>query len=297
VQTPEERSGRTPSGANLTDWDLSEEKLTQAVRDSFRTAETERLRTILDALVRHLHEFVRETGLTEREWFAGIDFLTRTGHITDENRQEFILLSDVLGVSMLIIRMNNRKPEGATQATVLGPFFVPGSPRYENGDDLANGAPGSRCLVRGRIVATSGGAVAGARVDVWQADEEGLYDVQYPDLPEGRGRGHMFSESDGRFWFWTVRPTAYPIPTDGPVGDLLRVAGRQAMRPAHIHFRIEADGYETLTTHVFADDDPYLHTDAVFGVNSSLIAPFLVHDGDEAAYHTLDYEFVLVPDA
>jgi len=279
----------------MTGWDLSGEELTQAVRASFAGAATERLGTILDALVRHLHAFVEETGLTEREWFDGIDFLTRTGHVTDGKRQEFILLSDVLGVSMLVIRLNNRKPKGATPATVVGPFFVPGSPRYENGEDLANGAPGSPCLVRGRIVSTAGEPVGGARVDVWQADDEGMYDVQYADLPAPRGRGHLFSETDGRFWFWTIRPTAYPISTDGPVGRLLRAAGREAMRPAHVHFRIEAEGHEALTTHIFAADDPYLHTDAVFGVDSTLIAPFVLHEDDGASYYTLDYEFVLVP--
>ena len=270
------------------------EELTRAVRDSFRATRSERGRTIFDALVRHLHAFVAETALTEGEWFEGIDFLTRTGHITDAKRQEFILLSDVLGVSMLVIRLNNRKPVGATPSTVFGPFFVSGSPRYENGQDLANGAPGSPCLVRGRIVSTTHEPVAGARVEVWQADEQGLYDVQYDELPEPRGRGHLFSEPDGRFWFRTIRPTAYPIPTDGPVGDLLRAAGRTAMRPAHIHFRIEADGYETLTTHVFAEGDPYLDEDAVFGVDASLVAPF-VEPENEHTHYTLDFVFVLVP--
>jgi hydroxyquinol 1,2-dioxygenase len=273
----------------------AERELTRAARESFRAAETERLRDLFDALVRHLHAFVEETELTEDEWLAGIDFLTRTGRITDESRQEFVLLSDVLGLSMLVIRANNRKPAGATPATVFGPFFVPGSPRYENGDDLANGAPGGPCLVRGRVSSTTGDPVVGARVDVWQADDAGMYDVQYRDLAEARGRGHVFSESDGRFWFWTVRPTAYPIPMDGPIGELLRAAGRQAMRPAHIHFRIEAEGYETLTTHVFAADDPYLDTDAVFGVDSALIAPFVAREDEGRSYDRLDYEFVVVP--
>lgn len=270
-------------------------ELTEAVCASFGGARSERARTVLEALVRHLHQLVRETAVTEEEWLEAIGFLTRTGEITDARRQEFILLSDVLGVSSLVVRLNQPKPEGATRATVLGPFFAPGSPRHENGDDLANGAPGSPCLVRGRIVSTEGRPVSGARVDVWQADDAGRYDVQYDELPEARGRGHVFSESDGRFWFWTVRPTAYPIPTDGPVGDLLRAAGRAAMRPAHIHFRIEADGYETLTTHVFAEGDPFLSSDAVFGVDTSLVAPFVAHEGDEPLHYTLDFEFAVVP--
>lgn len=271
------------------------DELTQLVRKSFGRAEPERLRVLLEALVRHLHEFITETGLTVQEWYDGITFLTRTGHATDENRQEFILLSDVLGVSTLVVKLNDRKRNGGTPATVVGPFFVSGSPAYANGGDLSNGAPGPRCLVRGRVVSTSGESVVGARVDVWQADDDGMYDVQYVDLPEARGRGHVLSDHDGQFWFWTVRPAAYPIPTDGPVGDLLRAARKKAMRPAHIHFRITAEGYETLTTHVFAEDDPYLGEDAVFGVHASLIAPIVECAGEGAQCYTLDYEFLIKP--
>ena len=276
-------------------WNLADDELTEAVRASFAGADSGRMRELLDALVRHVHGFVRETAITEEEWLAGIDFLTRAGHITDDRRQEFVLLSDVLGVSMLVIGMNNRRPPAATESTVFGPFFVPGSPRYENGDDLGNGAPGSPCLVRGRVSTTSGEPLGGARVDVWQADEDGMYDVQYAELDEPRGRGHLFTDSDGRFWFRTIRPEAYPIPTDGPAGDLLRAGGRAAMRPAHIHFRIEADGYETLITHVFAAGDPYLDTDAVFGVKRSLVAPFVETDQNGATVTELDFDFVLLP--
>jgi hydroxyquinol 1,2-dioxygenase len=240
--------------------------------------------------VRHLHAFVTDVGLTEDEWLHGIEFLTETGHITDEQRQEFILLSDVLGASMLVIGLNHRAAEPATESTVFGPFFVEGAPRYENGDDLANGAPGETCLVNGRVLSTLGEPIAGARVDVWQADDTGMYDVQYDDLAGARGRGHLFSDCEGRFWFRTVRPTPYPIPTDGPVGRLLRAAGRSPMRPAHVHFRIAADGYETLTTHVFAAGDPYLDTDAVFGVKESLVAPFAASEDAPCA---LEYDFVL----
>jgi hydroxyquinol 1,2-dioxygenase len=221
---------------------------------------------------------------------AGIEFLTETGHITDERRQEFILLSDVLGASMLVIGLNHRVSSAATESTVFGPFFVEGAPRYENGDDLANGAPGETCVVTARVRSTRGDPIAGARIDVWQADDAGMYDVQYDDLTDARGRGHLFSDSEGRFWFQTVRPTPYPIPTDGPVGRLLRAAGRSPMRPAHIHFRIAADGYETLTTHVFVAGDPYLDTDAVFGVKESLVAPFVTSEGGQCA---LEYTFVL----
>ena len=288
-------SGR-PTGRNL-----SNEALTDAVLESFEGAASERFREIAESLVRHVHGFVTDVGLTEDEWFAGIDFLTRTGHITDDKRQEFILLSDVLGVSMLVIGLNNRKPAGATEATVFGPFFVADSPRYDNGEDIANGASGVPCFVRGRVLGTKGEPVGGARIEIWQADDEGLYDVQRPGLDEAQGRGHLFSAADGAFAFWTVRPEAYPIPADGPVGDLLAAAGRGPMRPAHIHFRVEAPGYETLTTHVFADGDEFLDLDAVFGVKGSLIAPFVHHepgtapDGSvrDASFTTMEYDLVL----
>jgi hydroxyquinol 1,2-dioxygenase len=285
-----------PSSRNLSD-----EALTDAVIESFAGARSDRFREIAEALVRHLHGFVTDVGLTEEEWFAGIDFFTRTGDITDEKRQEFILLSDVLGVSMLVIGVNNRKPAGATEATVIGPFFVAGSPGYDNGDDIANGASGIPCFVRGRVLGADGEPVGGARIEIWQADDEGLYDVQRAELDEAQARGHVFSAADGGFAFWTVRPEAYPIPTDGPVGDLLAAAGRGPMRPAHIHFRVEAPGYETLTTHVFADGDEFLDLDAVFGVKSSLIAPFIDHEPGAASdgsvrdtrFTTMEYDLVL----
>ena len=246
----------------------------------------------MDSLVQHLHAFVADVRLTEVEWRSGIDFLTETGRVTDEKRQEFILLSDVLGISMLVIGLNNRVSPAATASTVFGPFFVEGAPEYESGDDVANGAPGDPCIVHGRVLSTSGEAVPGASVDVWQADDEGMYDVQYEGLAEPRGRGRLRSGADGRFSFRTVRPTAYAIPTDGPVGRLLEAAGRSPMRPAHIHFRIRADGYRTLTTHVFAAGDAFLDSDAVFGVRDSLVASFDDADGEGC---TLAYDFVLEP--
>jgi hydroxyquinol 1,2-dioxygenase len=242
--------------------------------------------------VRHLHGFIAETGLSEEEWLSGIEFLTEAGHITDERRQELILLSDVLGASMLVIDLNHRSSGRATESTVFGPFFVEGAPRYENGDDLANGAPGETCHVSGRVLSTSGEPLAGARIDVWQADEAGMYDVQYESLTDARARGHLLSDAEGRFWFRTIRPTAYPIPTDGPVGRLLAAANRSPMRPAHIHFRIAAAGHETLTTHVFVAGDPFLDRDAVFGVRETLVAEFAnVEDGS----CSVAYDFVLEP--
>lgn len=283
---------------------LADEELTQAVLASFGDCRSERFEEIVRSLVTHLHAFASEVELTEAEWFAAIEFLTRTGHITDDRRQEFILLSDVLGLSMLVVGLNHSKHADATPSTVFGPFFVDGSPRFANGDDIANGAPGEPCLVQGRILSVTGEPVAGARIEVWQADDDGFYDVQQ-DIDEPRGRGHLFSETDGRFWFWSVKPKYYPIPADGPVGELLDKANRSPMRPAHIHFMVSADGYETVTTHVFADGDPYLDSDAVFGVKSELIAPVVRHepgvasDGRELAgpYWSITYDIVLAPAA
>jgi hydroxyquinol 1,2-dioxygenase len=282
---------------------LADDALTDAVLASFAGAPSERFREIAEGLVRHLHAFVAETKVTEEEWFAGIDFLTRIGHITTDQRQEFMLLSDVLGVSMLVIGQNNRTATEATESTVFGPFFVAGSPEYPNGGDLANGAPGAPCLMAGRILDLDGEPIAGARVEVWQADDEGLYDVQYADLEEPRGRGHLISAEDGRYWCWSVLPEAYAIPADGPVGDLLAAGGRGPMRPAHVHFKVDAPGYRTLITHVFAEGDEHLDSDAVFGVKGSLIAPFPRHEPGTAPdgrvvdtpFHTLDYDFVLAP--
>jgi hydroxyquinol 1,2-dioxygenase len=281
---------------------LADSDLTEAVVAAF--GGSPRFKQIADSLVRHLHAFASEVELTEEEWFAGIDFLTRTGHITDDRRQEFILLSDVLGLSMLVVGINNRRPPRATESTVFGPFFVEGSPAFENGADLGAGAPGEPCLMSGRVLGLDGEPVPGALIEVWQADEAGLYDVQYDALEAPRGRGHLRSDADGRFWFWSVKPRAYGIPDDGPVGELLLAGERGHMRPAHVHFRIEADGYHTLTTHVFVDGDPHLDEDAVFGVRSSLVGAFERHepgvapDGREldVPYWTLSYDMILAPE-
>ncbi len=284
---------------------LADEELTRAVLASFGDSRSDRFEEVVRSLVAHLHAFASEVELTEEEWFAGIDFLTRTGHITDDKRQEFILLSDVLGLSMLVVGLNHARHTDATPSTVFGPFFVDGSPPFANGDDIANGAPGDPCLVQGRILSVAGGPVAGARIEVWQADDDGFYDVQHDGLDEPRGRGHLVSEPDGRFWFWSVKPQYYPIPSDGPVGELLGAANRSPMRPAHVHFMVSADGYETVTTHVFADGDPHLDSDAVFGVKSELIAPVVHHEPGQAPdgrelnrpYWSITYDIVLAPAA
>jgi len=295
VSTPPPPAGPTRN--------LSDDALTRAVLASFDGAPSPRFRTVAQSLVRHLHAFVAEIEPTEEEWATAIDFLTRTGHITDERRQEFILLSDVLGVSMLVIGINHRVPDGATESTVFGPFFVAGAPVVRNGDDIANGAPGAPCLMAGRVLSVDGTPLGGALIDVWQADEAGFYDVQYADLGAARGRAQLRTDPDGRFSFWSVLPTAYPIPADGPVGELLAAAGRGPMRPAHVHFMVSAPGHATLITHVFVAGDEHLDGDAVFGVKASLIAPFERHqpgtapDGRTLAepYYTMHYDLVLAP--
>jgi hydroxyquinol 1,2-dioxygenase len=280
---------------------ITEHNITDAVVARLEACSDPRLKEVLGALVRHLHDFVRETRLTEAEWERGIRFLTETGHITDAKRQEFILLSDTLGVSMLTVAQNHAKPAGATEATVFGPFHVSGAPVFDNGQDIAAGAPGEPLFVRCTVSDLDGRPVAGATIDVWQSDEDGFYDVQRPELREARARGVLHSDAQGRFAFRSILPVAYPIPTDGPVGQLLVATGRHPWRPAHVHFMIQAPGFETLITHVFRAGDPYLDSDVVFGVRASLVADFVVHaagSGPHAGevqerYHTLDFGFVL----
>ena len=280
---------------------IDEDTITQAVIARHAQAADPRLRELMTSLVQHLHAFAREVGLTEAEWFEGIRFLTEAGHITDAKRQEFILLSDVLGLSTLVTALNHRKPRGCTEATVFGPFHVEGAPHYEHGAEVANGAPGEPCYVRGRVRALDGTPIAGAEVQVWQADAAGFYDIQYAGLESHRARGVLTSGADGRFHFRSILAEAYPIPHDGPVGRLLAALGRHPWRPAHLHFMISALGYERLITHVFREGGRYLDSDAVFGVRSSLIAEWVRHEAGPAPdgarsdvpFYTLDFDFVL----
>lgn len=277
--------------------------LTQAVLATFEGSRSERFQRVMRSLVRHLHDFIEDVELTEDEWFKAIDYLTRTGHITDDKRQEFVLLSDVLGISMLVIDINNRQYTEATASTVFGPFFVEGSPSYVNGDNIANGASGEPCFMRGQVLSTSGEPLPNAHIEIWQADDNGFYDVQQKASSQVYGRGHLSSDSAGNYYFWSVRPEAYPIPTDGPVGELLDAANRSPMRPAHVHFMITVPGYKTLITHVFKDGDQYLASDAVFGVRNSLITSFDRHepgiapDGKQMdiPFYTMHYDFRLAP--
>ncbi|MGE0684248.1 MAG: intradiol ring-cleavage dioxygenase [Candidatus Binatia bacterium] len=278
-----------------------ETNLTAAALDRLSEATDPRFKQIMTSLIRHVHDFVREVKLTEEEWFAGIQFFTATGQKCDEKRQEFILLSDTLGVSMLVDMLNHQKTIGTTESTVLGPFYVPSAPELPNGADLAKGLPGDPTLFSGRVLTAAGKPLSGALVDVWHADAEGFYDVQRPQLKSRQLRGKFHTDAQGRFWFWTVRPTAYPVPTDGPVGQMLVKMGRHPYRPAHIHTIVSAPGYEPVTTHVFAAGDRYLDSDAVFGVKNSLIVDFVRHapgtapDGRqlECRYFTVQYDFGL----
>lgn len=270
---------------------LTQDNITQAVLARFADTPDARLKEIMTSLVQHLHAFAREVKLTEAEWFRGIEFLTRVGHITDGQRQEFILLSDTLGLSMLTVAMNNDKPAGCTESTVFGPFYVEGAPGYDLGEDVANGAAGIPCRVRGTVRGLNGEPVPGAEIHVWQADAEGKYDVQRDD-PQHRARGVLHADGRGEYHFRSILAEAYPIPDDGPVGDMLRATKRHPWRPAHLHFMIKAPGYETLITHVFRDGDPYLDSDAVFGVRQSLIADWARQpDGN----YLVEYDFVLNP--
>ncbi|MCR3721982.1 hydroxyquinol 1,2-dioxygenase [Prauserella flava] len=250
-----------------------EQRLVERVVASFDACGDPRLKEVMTSLVRHLHSFIREVQLTEPEWDAAIEFLTRAGHITDDVRQEFILLSDTLGASMQTINVNNQAYGDATDATVFGPFFVEDSPAIENGDDLAFGASGEPCWVEGTVTDTEGNPLAGARIEVWEADEDGRYDVQY-DAGKRAARAHLFTDVNGAYRFWGLTPTPYPIPDDGPVGEMLAVVGRSPLRAAHLHFMVSADHHRKLVTHIFPEGDSILWDDTVFGVKESLIKRF-----------------------
>jgi hydroxyquinol 1,2-dioxygenase len=256
--------------------------ITQEVVASFAGAENSRLATVMQSLVRHLHGFIREVELTSEEWTTAIAFLTDVGKMTDDKRQEFILLSDVLGVSMTTVTQNATADPRVTESTVFGPFFHEHAPEIARGEDLSFGAPGAPCFVSIRVADVDGVAISGARIDVWGADEDGRYDVQY-EGDVSANRGFLSADEDGRAWFWTVLPTAYSIPTDGPVGALLEASHRSPMRPAHLHFKIDAPGFAPLITHIFVDGDSYLGMDAVFGVRPSLVEPFREHAAGERA--------------
>jgi hydroxyquinol 1,2-dioxygenase len=253
---------------------VTEQELTELVLSKIAAAPDARFREVMLALVAHLHAFVREVGLSQEEWRTAIDFLTATGQKCDAKRQEFILLSDTLGVSMLVDAVNHRQHRGATESTVLGPFHVEGAPLMPLGADIAAGEPGTPTFLSGQVTDVRGRPLAGALLDVWQTDNDGFYDVQRPEKGDLRLRGRFVADQDGRYRFRTVKPVSYPVPTDGPVGAMLNRLGRHPYRPAHLHMIASAPGYAAVATHVFVAGDPYIDSDAVFGVKSSLIVEF-----------------------
>ncbi|GGU21426.1 dioxygenase [Nocardioides albus] len=280
-----------------------EQTLVDTVVASFDACEDPRLKEVMVSLTRHLHAFIRDVRLTEDEWAAAIEFLTKAGHITDDVRQEFILLSDTLGASMQTININNQAYADATEATVFGPFFVEDSPAIEQGEDMAFGAPGEPCWVTGTVTGTDGKPLVGAKIEVWEADEDGLYDVQR-DAGARAARAHLFTDAEGGYRFWGLTPTPYPIPDDGPVGKMLAAVGRSPLRASHLHFMVTHEGCRTLVTHIFPEGDPIGWKDTVFGVKESLIKRFErqaagtpTPDGRvvDGTWSTVRFDIVLAP--
>lgn len=284
--------------------DFDETTITDAVLARVRRAPDVRVRQVSEALVRHLHAFIREIEPTEAEWQWGIGFLTEIGQRCTATRQEFILWSDTLGVSMLVDALNHRLPEGATQTTIFGPFYVP-PPEFPAGADIKGNLSGFPMYLSGTVSSADGRPLAGAIVDVWHSDSEGFYDLQRLDEhPNFAGRGRFRTDGHGRFHLWTIRPTAYPIPHDGPVGRMLQAQGRHPYRPEHVHFLITASGHRKLVTHLFAAGDEYLDSDVVFGVKNSLVRKYIRHTGGTApdgqamqgTWFGLHYDFRLAVD-
>jgi len=281
----------------------TEEQLTQNVLDSMAQAPNPRLKTVMTSLIRHLHACIREVDLTQEEWMSGIQFLTRTGQMCDDKRQEFILLSDVLGVSMQVDAVNHRSLDGATESTVFGPFYREGAQELPLGATISKDGRGEPLVMTGQVLSSDRKPIANALLDVWETDENGLYEQQDPEQPDMNLRGKFRTDSEGRYTFMGIKPVSYAIPDDGPVGQLLRALGRHPFRPAHIHLLVSADGFVPVTTHLFVKGDKYLASDAVFGPKDSLIVDFIRHDSTEEAaryhvtapFYTVEYTFVLKP--
>lgn len=274
---------------------FAEQNSVEAVNARIAGGTAPRLWQVVTALVRHLHAFIKEVELTQEEWDIAIDFLTRSGQICSDERQEFILLSDVLGVSMLVDAINSRRPAGATENTVLGPFHVEGAPVRQMGDCITLDGKGETCLYTGRVIDLHGTPIEGARIDVWSDNAEGFYSVQQPGIQDKwNNRGVFVTGTDGRYEFIGIKPVSYPIPDDGPVGKLLAALGRHPNRPAHMHFIVTAPGCQRLVTHTFVGDDPWIESDAVFGVKATLVAPF-EHVCDGQTEWRSPFDFVLTP--
>jgi hydroxyquinol 1,2-dioxygenase len=274
---------------------FSEENSVETVNARMGGDINPRMAEVMASLVKHLHAFAKEVHLTQAEWDIGVDFLTKTGQICSGERQEFILLSDVLGFSMLVDAINNRRPLGATENTVFGPFHVADTPIRAMGDNISLDGKGEPCLFEGKVLDLHGTPIEGACVDVWSDNADGFYDVQQPGIqPRWNNRGRFFTAKDGAYAFRGIKPTSYPIPDDGPVGKMLGHMGRHPFRPAHMHFLVTAPGYQKLVTHTFVGDDAYLESDAVFGVKKSLVAPFERLEGADTLWRS-PFDFVLTP--
>ncbi|GIH16931.1 maleylacetate reductase and hydroxyquinol 1,2-dioxygenase domain-containing protein [Rugosimonospora africana] len=293
-------SGRRPERPADAGPDLG--RLTRQVVDSFAGSPNPRVGALLADLVRHLHDFVRSNDVTEEEWLYAIDFLTRTGQISSPKRQEFVLLSDTLGVSSVVDALTNSRTPQTTPSAVLGPFYVSGPPKAEPGADISAGLPGTPLWVDVRVEDPSGKPVAGAVVDVWQSNEDGFYDVQLPELTGPALRARFEADAEGRIRFWSILPSEYPIPGDGPVGQLLDAVGRHPYRAPHLHFMIMAYGYRRLVTQLFVSGGAYLDSDTVFGVKDDLIVDFAPGRGPAPAgrevdgpWHRLEYTFRIAP--
>ncbi|WP_428929258.1 intradiol ring-cleavage dioxygenase [Marinibacterium sp. SX1] len=273
---------------------FTEANSAETVNARMDPATNPRLAVIMASLVRHLHAFAKDVTLTQEEWETAIAFLTRTGQMCSGERQEFILLSDVLGLSMLVDAINNRRPEGATENTVFGPFHVPDAPIREMGANISLDGKGESCLFEGRVLDLDGQPVEGACVDVWSDNADGYYDVQQPGIqPRWNNRGRFFTGPDGAYAFRGIKPVSYPIPDDGPVGQMLGQLGRHPYRPAHMHYLVTAPGFQKLVTHTFVGGDDYLASDAVFGVKTTLVAPFEPVTSGDTAWRS-PFDFVLV---
>jgi len=285
------------------------QSLTQAVIERLGDCNDARFKQVMTSLVQHVHDFARDVDLRPGEWIKAIEFLTNTGKACNDKRQEFILLSDTLGLSMLVVALEQaRGAKGrkgatpATEATVQGPFYWAGAPERRLGDDLAEGVSGEPALYTGRVTDLEGQPLPGALLDVWSGDGDGVYDMQMADAGM-RARGKLHTDDQGRYWFWSIRPTYYPVPTDGPVGVMMGKMGRHPNRPGHIHMMVSAPGHQPVTTHLFVADSPFLDSDAVFGVRDSLIVEFERHEPGAAPdgrkmnkpYHVAHYDFRLVP--
>jgi len=290
--------------------DYNQERLTQDVVDAFAKTPDPRLRQLMTALVKHIHAFAREVDLRPEEWMAGLEFLNATGQISTEKRPEFILLSDTLGLSMMVVALAQARASGnatgatePTEATVQGPFYWSGAPDLPLGSDIGEGVPGEPSFYMGRVTDTDGKPLTGALLDVWSGDGNGKYDVQLSAEPTMKARGRFRTDAEGRYWFWSIRPTYYPVPDDGPVGEMLRATDRSIYRPGHIHMQVSAPGHVSLTTHIFVAGSPHIDEDAVFGKRDSLVVDFEAHPPGKAVdgrvmkvpYHSASFDFRLAP--